>query len=122
MHRQGANPENMGPDDFLCDFCRRPWDGRSPMIEGHQGSLICGRCLTIAYRVVALDEGPAGEPGPICTMCLEQRAQANWRSPLHDDAFICERCIRQSAQALSKDPDAGWARPGDSTRAQAEQS
>lgn len=101
----------MGPQDFLCDFCRREWDGLSSMIEGHKGSLICGRCLTMAYRALVLEEGPAGAEGPVCLMCLEERKQSNWRSDAFEDAVICERCVRQAAQALAKDEDSGWTKP-----------
>ena len=42
--------------DFLCDFCRREWTEDSPMVEGHHGSLVCGRCLTVAYIEVVSHE------------------------------------------------------------------
>jgi ClpX C4-type zinc finger len=111
MHRAGANPENMQPADFLCNFCERAWDGRSAMVEGHQGNLICGKCLTIAYRALVMHEGESVGPGLTCSMCLEERDQSEWQSPVRDEAVVCERCVRQAAQALSKDPESGWARP-----------
>lgn len=105
----------MQPADFMCDFCRRAWDGAASMVEGHQGSLICGTCLSVAYRALVLEQGETVEPtpdhGPRCTMCLEHREQSFWRSPMHDEALACERCVRQAAQALEKDPDSGWRKP-----------
>ncbi len=96
--------------DFLCDFCRTPWDGAFPMVEGHHGSLICGSCLTHAYsEAVARGEGENPMAGE-CTMCLVKRSERAWRSPQFD-ALICERCIKQSAASLEKDPDANWRRP-----------
>lgn len=101
----------MRAGDFLCDFCERAWDGEFAMVEGHHGSLICGKCLTIACRAVLLGAGESAGPGLRCTLCLEERAQAEWRSPLRPEAVICERCIRQAAQSLEKDRDSGWTRP-----------
>ena len=101
----------MKPEDFLCDYCRRAWDGTFPMVEGHQGSLICGECLSAAYRALVLHEGDGVGPGLRCAMCLEERAQAEWRGSAEPGAIACERCIRQAAQSLSKDPDWEWTRP-----------
>jgi hypothetical protein len=53
----------MSVSDFLCDFCGRAWDGAFPMVEGHQGSLICGGCLSVAWLevgVAAARGAPAG--------------------------------------------------------------
>ncbi len=101
----------MTPADFLCDFCMGAWDGSAPMVEGHRGSLICGKCLTVAYRALVLGEGEAVGPGLECTLCLETRQQSAWRSPLSDNAVACERCIRQAAQTLTKDEDSEWTKP-----------
>ncbi|MEM1424155.1 MAG: hypothetical protein AAGH64_09150 [Planctomycetota bacterium] len=112
MQRDGADPTNMQVSDFLCDFCGRAWDGAFPLVEGHRGSLICGNCLTIAYTDVihmGLDAAPTGAT---CTMCLEERADPMWASPVRDDAYACKRCIRQSGTRLDKDPDWPWTRPG----------
>jgi hypothetical protein len=112
MQRPGADPDNMQMTDFLCDFCRREWTEDVPMVEGHQGSLICGKCLTIAYLDVDPGVRSASLPaGATCTMCLEEREEAMWQSPMHPQAFICRRCVKQAAGALSKDKESGWKRP-----------
>ena len=111
MHRPGSNTDDMQPGDFLCDFCERPWDGLASMVEGHHGSLICGKCLTIAYRALVMDQGECVGPGLTCTLCTGERQQAGWQSPVRAEAVVCERCVRQAAQALSKDPESGWTRP-----------
>lgn len=110
MHRPGANPADMHPHDFLCDFCRRAWDGTFPMVEGHKGSLICGPCLTVAYtEVVLLDAAPGDEHA--CTMCLEAKTVPGWNSPAIESAWICLHCIKQSAGKLHNDPDWDWRKP-----------
>ena len=86
------------------------------MVEGHQGSLVCGRCLRIAYEEVVVGAQGQG-PGLMCTMCLEERDQPAWRSPAHDDAVICLRCIKLSARAMEKDMESGWKRPEGGTAA-----
>lgn len=96
-----------------CDFCDRLWkpDGDEIMIEGHQGSLICLKCLSAAYRAVVLTKLDDQLSGKLCRMCLEEREQSEWESPMNSDARICLRCIKQSATALEKDPESGWVRP-----------
>lgn len=81
------------------------------MVEGHQGSLICGSCLTTAYRALALGTGETVGPGLTCLLCLEERDQPLWESPAYDEARACLRCVKQAAGALVKDPDSGWAKP-----------
>lgn len=112
MHRPGSNPLDMQTSDFLCDFCGREWDGAFPMVEGHQGSLICGSCLTVAYTEVVLQRMNAAPAGCTCTMCLEERDEDAWKSPVRDEAVICKRCINQGAGRLHKDPDWDWKKPG----------
>lgn len=107
MHDRSA----QGNDFFKCDFCRQSWAEDRPMVEGHQGSLVCANCLTIAYTEVVTNQTPSVENVEKCVMCLEQRKQPGWRSPLHDDALICLRCIKQSATVFEKDPDSLWSRP-----------
>lgn len=104
---------DMQPADFLCDFCRRAWDGTFPMVEGHQGSLICDRCLTAAYRALVMDQTGLGSVGSglKCTLCLEERDEPEWISPTFDDAVICRRCLKQGAGRLHKDPDWAWRKP-----------
>ncbi len=108
MQREGCDPENMQAQDFLCDFCGQHWAEDRPMMEGHQGSLICGNCLTVAYTECVL--GKVGEPGK-CVMCLEDRDEACWRSPVREEGVICRRCARQSATGLERDPDSAWVKP-----------
>jgi hypothetical protein len=81
------------------------------MVEGHQGSLICVHCLTVAFtEVVVNGTGQPLQPPALCALCLEQRADPHWRSPLQD-AWACRRCLKQSAAILEKDPESGWKRP-----------
>jgi hypothetical protein len=101
-----------GNEYFVCDFCRRAWDESRPMVEGHQGSLVCGPCLALAYAgVVNLNRGETLAGGERCALCLESRAEPHWRSPAFPESILCRRCIRQSAGVLERDADAGWARP-----------
>lgn len=111
MQREGADLNNMQPEDFICDYSRRPWDGSFPMVEGHRGALISGDCLTVAFRFVVLEGQTSLEPGYTCTMCLEERKDRCWQSPAYEDALICLRCIRQGSTKLDKDPDWDWAKP-----------
>ena len=120
MHRPGTNPDDVEPSDILCDFCERPWSEEIPFVEGHQGSCICGNCLTVAWAAViqgGLDDSPEhDEENPwTCTMCLEHRKDPAYQSPLREAALICRRCIRLSARALDTDPDHPWAKPTDDT-------
>lgn len=109
MHDEKA----QGNDYFKCDFCLNSWAEDRPMVEGHRGSLICVRCLTLAYsQVVVESAGESAPAGAICALCLEHREQQHWHSPLRDEGWACERCIRQAGQMLEKDPEYGWKRPG----------
>src|SRR5688572_995192 len=119
MHKPGVDPENVQLSDVLCDFCHREWTEDVPMVEGHEGSCICGNCLRIAYAEVVVNRGGEGIDAK-CLMCLEagkDRAALNrageplWQSPLQMDACICRRCIKQAAGALHKDKDYAWQKP-----------
>ncbi len=111
MRRPGTDPDNVQMSDVLCDFCQREWELEIPMIEGHQGSIVCGRCLTVAYAEIVVSKSPE-PPSPIkCTMCLEDRDDPTWRSPVSDEASICRRCIKQAAGGLHKDKDYDWSKP-----------
>lgn len=113
MHREGANPENMQLEDFLCDFCAQPWAEDRPFVEGHRGACICGKCLTLAFADLAVyfvSDQPKDEE--LCTLCLEAKPDApHWRSPLHDDKIACVNCVKRAAGVLHKDPDTEWAKP-----------
>lgn len=98
--------------DVLCDFCHSPWREDVPMVEGHQGSVICGRCVSVAYLQVVM--AGAGEPTLSdlkCRMCLEERDDPSWESPLDGTVRICRRCIKMAAGALEADADSQWTRP-----------
>lgn len=120
MRKPGTNESNVQMSDVLCDFCHREWTEDVPMVEGHRGSCICGRCLTIAYTEVVLNnQNPAGEKFT-CAMCLESEQdrsaikrgdESGWRSPVHEVAAICRRCIKQTAGILQKDKESGWRKP-----------
>ena len=109
MQRPGTDPQNVQPEDILCDFCRRAtWAKDIPSIEGHHGSIICTDCLACAWtEVVELQAGVDLE-GASCTMCLEERSDPAWRSPLHEEASICRRCIKLGGRAFRKDGQAAW--------------
>ncbi|MFO0829277.1 MAG: hypothetical protein U0572_14160 [Phycisphaerales bacterium] len=111
MRRDGTDPDNVQMSDVLCDFCLREWTEDVPFIEGHHGSCVCGDCLAAAYRAVVV----AGRDDRVadcqCTMCLERRDEAVYRSPTRDVAFICRRCIKLAAGTLERDKDHAWRRP-----------
>jgi hypothetical protein len=109
MRREGCDPMNVRMSDVLCDFCGHEWSDALPMVEGHQGSCICGTCLSAAYRAVVLSAPPA-QAAARCTLCLEQRDEPTWQAPAAP-ATACRRCVRQSAAVLAKDPDLGWRKP-----------
>lgn len=111
MHRPGTDPEHVEMTDVLCDFCRTPWREDLPVVEGHQGSVICGTCLTVAYRSLVLLKAGTAPEGYKCTLCLEHREEPGWQSPAYEEACICSRCTRQAAGVLVKDKDYGWSKP-----------
>ena len=121
MRKPGTDENDVQMSDVLCDFCAREWTEDIPMIEGHRGSCICGRCLTLAYTEVVVNGRNSAGAEYFCVMCLEagsDRAslhrvgEPGWRSPVRDEAAACRRCIKLAAGALSKDPGSGWRRPG----------
>jgi hypothetical protein len=109
MRKPGTDENDVQMSDVLCDFCGAEWTEELPMVEGHQGSTVCGRCLTEAYRVVVLRKEGAGETGAKCTLCLENRDEPEWKGAT--GAVGCRRCINQSAAILAKDKEMGWGRP-----------
>jgi hypothetical protein len=111
MRKPGIDENNVQMSDVLCDFCGAEWTETLPMVEGHQGSTICGRCLSEACRAVLVRKQGAAEAGAKCTMCLENRPEPGWRSPTRPEAVACKRCINQSAAILAKDKEMGWERP-----------
>jgi formylmethanofuran dehydrogenase subunit E len=115
MHRPGADPLDMRPEDFLCDFCGEHWRDDLPMVEGHHGSLVCGRCLTAAFRATWLAGGePASsDGGETCRLCLERREEPHWRGA--NGGLACRRCVKMAAVMLERDSDRPeeerWRRP-----------
>jgi hypothetical protein len=104
-----------GTITFRCDFCRSAWDEDLAMVEGHRGSIICGRCLSVAYaELVHLKSGRPCQPGEACVLCLEDgRDDPHWESPTRDGVLACRRCVKQSAGVLHKDKDIAWTKPPD---------
>mgnify|MGYP004367155311 CR=1 FL=1 len=113
MHRDGHDPENIQPEDILCDFCARPtWAMDVPSIEGHHGSILCSDCLDQAWGVLVGDGGGlTGDDTWKCTMCLETRDPPWWESPTRAEARVCRRCVKQAAGALHKNRDWDWQKP-----------
>lgn len=107
MHK--TNPDGSVIES-LCDFCHARFEDTA-MIEGHQGSLICLKCLTVAFMDIVHYGGGHENTGSKCTMCLEERKQPEWESPMYPGAFLCLRCLKQASTALEKDSDSGWKRP-----------
>lgn len=123
MRKPGTDENNVQMSDVLCDFCQREWTEEVAMIEGHQGSCICGNCLTMAYRAVVVEGQPDAAPADyFCVMCLERgddrRAmerggEPGWQSPVREEACVCRRCIKLAAGALHKDKDFAWRKPAE---------
>ncbi len=120
MRKPGTDEHDVKMSDVLCDFCHREWTEDVPMIEGHRGSCLCGRCLSVACAEIVHGRG-GPDADYTCTMCLEaagdraalgRGGEPGWRSPLRPEAAVCRRCVELAAKALEKDPDSGWTRPG----------
>jgi hypothetical protein len=119
MRKPGTDEDNVQMSDVLCDFCHREWTEDLPMVEGHQGAVICGNCLTIAYdEVVNRSEG-TDEPytcvlcreGPEDRAAMDRVGEPGWLSPVSDGAAACRRCLKRSAGVLHTDPDWSWRKP-----------
>ncbi len=120
MRKPGTDPNNVQMSEVLCDFCHREWSPDEPMIEGHQGSCLCGRCLTVAYTEVILHGNTTAPPQYKCPMCLEESGdresldragEGGWQSPVGESAVICKRCIELAAQSLGKNSEWEWTVP-----------
>lgn len=98
---------------IACDFCGTDWDQVKPMIEGHQGSVLCLSCLEQALANL----WPS--PAPIrCTLCLREQpaGTSHWRPPspnpvANPAATVCRSCVEQAARTFDKDPDVDWKWP-----------
>jgi hypothetical protein len=119
MRRPGTDENNVQMSDVLCDFCRSEWTEERPMVEGHKGSCICGRCASMAYAQVVRDATASPITEFFCVMCLESSAdraalnrgdEPGWSSA-QPGAVICRRCIKMAAAVLTKDKESGWRRP-----------
>src|SRR2546423_7317406 len=89
-----------------CDFCRMDWDGVSPVIEGHRGSIICLECLKLA-----LDSLKIGDSTYKCILCLRDPLPASLARFNHRNSpgtFACADCIHQTADVFDRDPDIAW--------------
>ncbi|MHC4208892.1 MAG: hypothetical protein ACYTE6_01380 [Planctomycetota bacterium] len=123
MRKPGTDENDVQMSDVLCDFCHREWTDDVPMVEGHRGSCLCARCLTVAYTEVVLNDRGAAPAAYTCPMCLEDEGdrralgradEPGWQSPLHEEAVICRRCLELAARSLEKDRDCGWKKPDNS--------
>ena len=120
MYRDGTDENNVQMEDVLCDFCHRVWTKDEPFIEGHRGSMICGKCLSVAFAQLMTD-GPDIEHGPYeCRMsregeddraALRRAGEPGWRSPVDPDAVVSRKVVRMAAAVLQKDPDWDWSKP-----------
>lgn len=113
MRRPGTDDDNVQMSDVLCDFCHAEWIVDLPMVEGHRGSCICGKCLRIAYIDLIVNRADDVERGYTCTLCLTEPDGPAWRSPMYDDAIICRQCVKRSAGVLHKDKDTDWTKPAE---------
>lgn len=98
-----------------CDYCGRLWDMHEPMIEGHQGSVLCLACLARA-----IDDG-GNEPAKRvkCTLCLRDfdpgDGETIWQyadppAEANAQARLCGDCAAQADRAFDRDPDTNWTR------------
>lgn len=106
MHRTQADGTVISSH---CDYCDAKFEDEA-MVEGHQGSLICMKCLRTAFVELKSLKGGSENAGKKCRMCLEERGESQWESPM-TGATICTRCTTMAYRALEKDPESGWTRP-----------
>ncbi len=111
MHRDGIDENNVQPEDILCDFCgNAAWAKDVPCVEGHQGSIVCGNCLRVAYSELVL-ASHGNETAEKCRMCLEQREDPVWLGVIEPIAPICLRCTKQASAVLNKSKEWDWSKP-----------
>ncbi|MFG0251958.1 MAG: hypothetical protein ACF8NJ_03695 [Phycisphaerales bacterium JB038] len=97
---------------IACDFTGADWDGQTPMIEGHRGSV-----LSLPALGRALEEAAPLPQGAVCTMCLRTLAPGTraWAPPeppptANPEATVCWDCIQQADRAFARDADTDWER------------
>jgi len=97
---------------LACDFCGCDWDMVKPMIEGHQGSILCIDCLA-----KAIEQAVAMSGAFKCILCLRdfEANQRGWQPTepgdgANEDAVVCYDCIQQADRAFDKDPETDWDR------------
>ncbi|TVS07564.1 MAG: hypothetical protein EA423_03830 [Phycisphaerales bacterium] len=107
------DPNAEGNAYFKCDYCLSPWSEDRPMVEGHRGSLLCVRCLEVAYRelVVEKGEGEKIATGDECRLCLQSNDKPHWRSPVDEAALLCRSCVKRCAAIMAKDKETDWSPP-----------
>src|SRR5215468_443404 len=89
-----------------CDFCAIDWDGSSPVIEGHRGSIICLECLKIA-----LDGLEPAASDYQCVLCLRESIPSTlprWSHRNRPSTCACRNCVHQAAEVFDADPDIPW--------------
>lgn len=111
MQKPETNEQDVQMSDILCDYCNAHWTDDRPMVEGHQGSCICSNCLSIAFAELVHRKHSSAAEGYKCQLCLEERDEIGWQSPVNPEFTACRRCVNQSARVLAKDPDYGWSLP-----------
>ena len=96
---------------ICCDFCGTDWDQKSPMIEGHHGSVICLECFKVAYENSTVQQGEY-----FCALCIREslpESLPRWTPPSRDpkanpQAVVCHECLQQAARTFNRDEDVAW--------------
>ena len=120
MRKPGTDEQNVQMTDVLCDFCHTEWREDLPMVEGHQGSCICGNCLRVAFQTVVIEKMNTAPDRYTCPLCLETQedresmgrgTKPGWSSPAYTEAVICHRCIKQAGGVLQNADFNDWRKP-----------
>ena len=116
MYKPGTDESNVQMSDVLCDFCHHEWLEDLPIIEGHRGAMICGKCLSVAYAEVVRASSPALTDGYTCRMCregdedraaLDRAGEAAWPSPLDAD-YLAPGEAAEAETLDTADPPTGY--------------
>lgn len=120
MYRPGTDESNVQMSDVLCDYCHRAWTTDEPFLEGHRGTMICGRCLSVAYVELHMGGDNLAVGDYFCRMsqeggedrsALNRGDEPGWRSPVDPEAAVSRMCVRMAAAQLERDGDHDWSRP-----------